>query len=68
MARLATLIATWFGAGNTPKGPGTAGSLAALLCVAPWPNHIAWIAALPVLETWLISNWVFASVVKVRRP
>nr|ADC35843.1 phosphatidylglycerophosphatase [uncultured bacterium 89] len=28
--RAATLIATWFGCGYAPKGPGTAGSIAAL--------------------------------------
>jgi phosphatidylglycerophosphatase A len=44
MGRLATLIATWFGAGYVPKGPGTAGSLAALLCAALWPQHIVWLA------------------------
>ncbi|MBI2687094.1 MAG: phosphatidylglycerophosphatase A [Acidobacteria bacterium] len=53
MARLATLIATpiatWFGAGYVPKGPGTAGSLAALICVAAWPQHITWIAVLAIL-------------------
>ncbi len=30
MKRLAFLIATWFGCGYAPKGPGTAGSVAAL--------------------------------------
>ena len=44
MGRLATIVATWFGAGYVPKGPGTAGSLAALLCVAPWPQHVVWLA------------------------
>src|ERR1700681_4241856 len=29
--RLALVIATWFGCGYAPKGPGTAGSLAALV-------------------------------------
>ena len=31
MSRFARLLATWFYAGYVPKGPGTAGSLAALL-------------------------------------
>jgi len=31
MNKLAILIATWFGAGLSPKAPGTAGSLAALI-------------------------------------
>ena len=44
MGRLATIVATWFGAGYVPRGPGTAGSLAALLCLAPWPQHIVWLA------------------------
>ena len=30
MSRLALVIATWFGCGFAPKGPGTAGSVAAL--------------------------------------
>ena len=37
MNQFARLLATWFGAGYAPKGPGTAGSLAALL--------IAWLLA-----------------------
>lgn len=32
MPVLARLIATWFGAGYAPKGPGTAGALSALAC------------------------------------
>lgn len=31
MSRLATLLSTWFGCGYFPVGPGTAGSLAAVL-------------------------------------
>ncbi|MBM3726649.1 MAG: phosphatidylglycerophosphatase A [Acidobacteria bacterium] len=41
MNRIAWLIATWFGCGLWPKGPGTAGSVAALLlgagAVYLWP-------------------------------
>jgi phosphatidylglycerophosphatase A len=33
LVRLAYLIATWFGCGFWPKGPGTAGSLGALLFI-----------------------------------
>jgi phosphatidylglycerophosphatase A len=44
LQKLATLIAVWFGAGYVPKGPGTAGSIAALICAAPWPQHILWLA------------------------
>lgn len=52
MNKLALLLATWFGCGYAPKGPGTAGSLggiaAALLLarvagLAPW--HFAVVAA-----------------------
>lgn len=40
-SRLAALLATWFGCGLVPKGPGTAGALGALLVaylvpVSPW--------------------------------
>lgn len=34
---LARLLATWFGCGYAPKGPGTAGSLAAV--AIGWPLH-----------------------------
>lgn len=44
MRRVATLIAVWFGAGYVPKGPGTAGSAAAILCAAPFPHYILWMA------------------------
>ena len=42
--RVSVWIAVWFGAGYVPKGPGTAGSIAALLCAAPWPQYIPWLA------------------------
>lgn len=51
MTRLATLIATWFGAGYAPKGPGTAGALAALVCVFPFHHHIVWIALASILPS-----------------
>lgn len=38
MSRLALAIATWFGCGYAPKGPGTAGSVAALAIA--WLLHI----------------------------
>lgn len=44
MRKVATCIAVWFGAGYVPKGPGTAGAAAAVLCAAPFPNHIVWLA------------------------
>ncbi|MFN0101549.1 MAG: phosphatidylglycerophosphatase A [Bryobacteraceae bacterium] len=49
MGRIATWIATCFGVGYTPKGPGTAGSFAALLFAAPWPRHIVWLAVLSIV-------------------
>ncbi len=48
--KVAYLIATWFGCGYSPKAPGTAGSLAAIVMaialhqLAPW--HFAVLAAL----------------------
>src|SRR3954468_6665641 len=53
LSGLARLIATWFGCGYAPKGPGTAGSLAAL--AVAWLLHayagvsgiaMAWLALL----------------------
>lgn len=46
---IATSIATWFGAGYVPKGPGTAGSLATLLCAALIPQHIVALAIVSIL-------------------
>ena len=43
MTTLAFLIATWFGCGRSPKAPGTAGSLAAVL-IAYVLHHFAGIA------------------------
>jgi phosphatidylglycerophosphatase A len=62
MGRLATLLATWFGAGYVPRGPGTAGSLAALLCAAPWPQHIAWLALGSILPAvWAADRYALAT-------
>ncbi len=38
---LATLLATWFGCGFWPKGPGTAGSLGAFVVLPVW-IHQGW--------------------------
>jgi phosphatidylglycerophosphatase A len=55
MSKLAATIATWFGCGYFPKGPGTAGSIGALIPAAllvyfagwqPW-----WFAVLAILAT-----------------
>jgi len=40
--KLATLIATWFGCGYTPKAPGTVGSLAALAIAALLAYYAGW--------------------------
>lgn len=45
MSALARLIATWFYCGYFPKGPGTAGSIGALLVAWPlaiWTNYSPW--------------------------
>ncbi|QOY87280.1 phosphatidylglycerophosphatase A family protein [Paludibaculum fermentans] len=44
MNKVALAIATWFGCGFWPKGPGTAGSIGALLVA--WPL-IAWLPVQP---------------------
>ena len=49
MRTVARLFATWFGCGYVPKGPGTAGSLAALVCAIPFSGHILWIAAISIV-------------------
>jgi len=41
-SNLARLIATWFGCGNAPIGPGTAGSLAALVIAWPLVHYANW--------------------------
>jgi phosphatidylglycerophosphatase A len=56
VSALARLIATWFGCGYFPKGPGTAGSIGALLVAWPiaiWTNWNPWtFAILPVIALW----------------
>jgi phosphatidylglycerophosphatase A len=56
MRPLATAIATWFGAGYVPKGPGTAGSLAALLCAWPLQAHLPLLAAASILPSIWAAN------------
>ena len=41
-SRAARLIATWFGCGYSPIGPGTAGSLAALAIAWPLVHYARW--------------------------
>ena len=53
MSQLARIIATWFYCGYFPKGPGTAGSIGALLVAWPIAMYTGWnplvIAALAVV-------------------
>jgi len=42
MNRLALILSTWFGCGYWPKGPGTAGSIGALLVAWPLIHHHHW--------------------------
>jgi phosphatidylglycerophosphatase A len=42
---LARVLATWFGCGYAPKGPGTAGSLGALLVAWPLRHESSWMFA-----------------------
>ena len=41
-SRLAFALATWFGCGYAPRGPGTAGSLAAVIIAALLVHFAAW--------------------------
>ena len=55
--RVAFVVGTWFGCGNSPKAPGTVGSLGAvplhlLLLRLPFGYHAGAIAALTVIGTW----------------
>ncbi len=56
MARLAAWIATWFGCGYVPKGPGTAGSLGAVVCAAFAPGYIWWMLAAMFLPSIWAAN------------
>ena len=53
MNRLALALGTWFGCGYWPKGPGTAGSIGALL--------VAW----PLAAALHLPTWFFASLAMV---
>ena len=67
MNRLALTLATWFGCGYWPWGPGTAGSLAAVLLVAAL--H-AWLGAgritIALLVVVLLVPGIWASTVTAR--
>lgn len=53
MKDVARALATWFGCGYAPKGPGTAGSLGALLVVWPFRHEPPWFfAVLALIFLW----------------
>lgn len=66
-SKLALALATWFGAGLAPKGPGTAGSLGALLAAWPlavWAGWAPW--HFPLLAALLLLPAVWAASVTAR--
>jgi phosphatidylglycerophosphatase A len=63
-ARLAQIIATWFGCGYAPKAPGTAGSLAALVIAILLHRLSPWMFA--ALATALFAPAVWAAGVTAR--
>ena len=59
-ARLATLIATWFGCGYSPVAPGTAGSLAAVaigIVLHEYAGFSAWQFAVLAAVTLIPAVW-----------
>jgi phosphatidylglycerophosphatase A len=65
--RLAVTIATWFGCGYWPKGPGTAGSLAAVLIALALVSGAGWPAwALGALAAGLTPLGIWAAGVTAR--
>ncbi len=60
MTRLAAWIATWFGCGYAPKGPGTAGAAGAIVCALLAPSYIPWMIAVMFLPSIWAAN-VYAS-------
>jgi len=54
---LARVLATWFGCGYAPKGPGTAGSLGALLIAWPLRHQTPWFFALLALILLAPAIW-----------
>jgi phosphatidylglycerophosphatase A len=60
MTKAALCIATWFGSGYSPKGPGTAGSLAAILVLyvaSLFYSFAPWHAALLALLLFPLGVW-----------
>ena len=62
MSLLARVIGTWFYVGYFPKGPGTAGSLGALLVGVPLVMYFAWSpAAFALLALALLGPAIWAA-------
>jgi len=56
---LARVLATWFGCGYAPKGPGTAGSLGALLVAWPMRHQPPWF--FPLLALILLAPAIWSA-------
>jgi phosphatidylglycerophosphatase A len=54
---LARILATWFGCGYFPKGPGTAGSIGALIVAWPMRHQPPWFFALLALIALAPAIW-----------
>jgi phosphatidylglycerophosphatase A len=66
--RLALLLATWFGCGYFPFGPGTVGSLAAVLIVAGlhvWPGNARLVILLLTLALLYPAIWASTKTARV---
>ncbi len=61
MKTFARVLATWFGCGYAPKGPGTAGSLGALLVAWPLRHEPPWFFAALALVFLAPSIWAAGS-------
>ena len=57
MKTFARVLATWFGCGYAPKGPGTVGSLGALLVAWPLRHQPSWFFALLALILLAPAIW-----------
>jgi phosphatidylglycerophosphatase A len=55
----ARILATWFGCGYLPKGPGTAGSLGALIVAWPLRNQPPWF--FPLLALILLAPAIWSA-------
>jgi phosphatidylglycerophosphatase A len=65
----ATLVATWFGAGLSPKAPGTVGSIASLVLWAPLVvlDVAWWIRVAVTLAVFAVGTLAAHAVVKARK-